>query len=88
MNIRERLQQILIVDYKIAPERATEDARLDDLGIDSLGLMELMFKVEDEYDIRLPLEQVELNTMGEVAVYVEKLVAKQSAVKLQKAHAR
>jgi acyl carrier protein len=88
MDIRDRLKQILIVDYKVAPERVTEGVRLEDLGIDSLGLMELMFKVEDEYGIRLPIEQVELNTIEDVAIYVEKLVAKQAAVNMKKAHIR
>jgi acyl carrier protein len=74
----ERLQQILADDYKLAPDRLAPSARLDELGVDSLGVMELMFKLEDEFRIRLPSERAPLSTVGEVADYIDRLVAEQS----------
>ena len=40
--------------------------------------MELLFKVEDEFHIRLPSEQADLHTVGEVTDYIDRLVAEQS----------
>ena len=48
------LQTILKTKYKIEPENVTRDATLESLGLDSLDLIELLFEVEDEFNIRVP----------------------------------
>ncbi|WP_334190452.1 acyl carrier protein [Noviherbaspirillum sp.] len=79
MTTYERLKQILVSKYQLAPEKLTPDARLEELGVDSLGVMELLFQVEDEFSIRLPSDQVELPTIGDVVDYIDRLVAEQHA---------
>ena len=71
----ERLCAILVEDHKLPPERLTLDARLESLGIDSLGTVELLWHVEDAFKIKLPSEPVELPTLGDVVRYVDELVA-------------
>jgi acyl carrier protein len=73
----ERLRAILAKDYKIAPESLTIEAPLEDLGIDSLGTVELLWTVEDEFKIKLPSEPVELPTVGDVVRYIDETVAAQ-----------
>ena len=73
----ERLRAILVNDYKLAPELLTLDAPLDALGIDSLGVAELLFNVEDEFAIKLPPEPVQLPSIGDVVNYIDGLVAAQ-----------
>jgi acyl carrier protein len=73
----ERLRAILVRDYKLAPESLTPDAPLEGLGIDSLGVAELLFNVEDEFKITLPSEPVQLPTIGDVVRYIDELVAAQ-----------
>ena len=75
----DHIRSLLVRDHDIAPERLGEDAPLEELGVDSLGLMELLWNVEDEFDIALPSDRVELHTLGEVAAYVDGLVAAQHA---------
>ena len=41
------LCKMLAAEYKIDPSRLALDAPLEDLGIDSLGMAELLFNVED-----------------------------------------
>ncbi len=77
MSTYERLHQILVAEYRLPAEKLAPAARLDELGVDSLGLMELLFKVEDEFGIRLPAEQVELPTIGDVAQYIDRLMLEQ-----------
>ena len=77
MTTYERLQAILVKDYKLAPEALTLDAPLEGLGIDSLGVAELLFNVEDAFDIKLPPDPVQLATVGDVVRYVDDLVAAQ-----------
>ena len=73
----EQLCAILVRDYQLQPEALALTAPLEDLGIDSLGLAELLFNVEDELRITLPPEAVELETVGDVVRYLDDLIAKQ-----------
>jgi acyl carrier protein len=77
MTTLERLRAILIRDYKLDASRLTPDAPLEDLGIDSLGVAELLFNVEDEFKISLPPEPVQLPTLADVVRYIDALVAAQ-----------
>lgn len=74
----ERLRAILAKNYQLAPERITLDAPLEALGIDSLGLADLLFNVEDAFHITLPVEAVELPTIGDVVAFIDGLIAAQS----------
>jgi acyl carrier protein len=74
----ERLRAILVKDYQLAPERVTLDAPLEALGIDSLGLADMLFNVEDEFHITLPPEAVELPTIADVVAFIDGLIATQS----------
>jgi acyl carrier protein len=71
----ERLRAILVKDYQLAPDSVTMESNLESLGIDSLGVAELLFSIEDEYRVTLPPEPVDLNTVGEVVHYIDALVA-------------
>lgn len=73
----ERLRAILVKDYQLAPEAVTLDSPLESLGIDSLGVAELLFNVEDEFKVTLPPEPVPLTTIGEVVHYIDALALAQ-----------
>ena len=75
----ERLRAILVRDYRLDPEALVPEAPLEGLGIDSLGVAELLFNVEDEFSIALPPEPVQLPTLGDVVRYIDQLVAEQHA---------
>jgi acyl carrier protein len=73
-----RLRQLLIKDYKLDPALLVPDAPLETLGIDSLGVAELMFNVEDEFSVTIPGDPVALKTVGDVVDYIDGLIAAQS----------
>ena len=73
----DRLCAILLKDYKLAPDQLTMDAPLEALGIDSLGVADLLFNVEDDFKISLPPEPVQLLTIGDVAQFIDRLIAAQ-----------
>ena len=61
----------------VRPDRA-----LSDLGIDSLGLVESIFAIEEAFDISVPFnandpgsDEFDISTVGSVIASVEKLVA-------------
>ncbi len=71
----DHLQDLLTSEYQLAPERLTLDARLADLGIDSLSALELLWTLESALDITLPPGPVVLGTLGEVVRFVDQEVA-------------
>ncbi|MEO6410350.1 MAG: acyl carrier protein [Burkholderiaceae bacterium] len=75
----ERLAAILVRDYKLDPLALTPASRLDALGIDSLGVAELLFNVEDEFGIALPPQPVDLPTLADVVGFIDALRAGGSA---------
>lgn len=79
MTAFERLVQILEQRYKIPRDRVRLDARLTELGVDSLGMAEMLFFLEDEFKIALPREPPALVTVGDALRCVESLVKEQQA---------
>ncbi|MCJ7799763.1 MAG: acyl carrier protein [Polaromonas sp.] len=83
-NTFEHLRAILIKDYKNDPHLLTLDAELEALGIDSLGVAELLFNVEDEFHITLSPDAVQLLTLGDVVHFIDELMAVQHGSKTEK----
>lgn len=50
----ERVRAILEKEYSIPQESITPQSTLESLGLDSLDLIELLFEVEEQFDIRVP----------------------------------
>lgn len=79
MSTLESLQELLMKDYALTREQLVPEADLGSLGIDSLGLVELIFAAEDRFGIQIPNEDVALRTLGDVAAYVDRLLAERRA---------
>ena len=79
MTTLERLSNILATHYKIDPARLTLHEPLEQLGIDSLGMAELLFFIEDEFRVQLPGDAPLLPTLADAVRYVDGLVAAQHA---------
>jgi acyl carrier protein len=77
MSTLERLSRILVQRYKVDPARLTPDQPLAELGIDSLGMVEILFFIEEEFSVHLPSEGISFGTLGEAARYIDELVASQ-----------
>ncbi|MGI0026030.1 MAG: acyl carrier protein [Nitrososphaera sp.] len=83
MTTLERLQGVMLRNFGLKPEALEPEARLEDLDIDSLGVIDLMFCVEDEFKITVSREQVELDTIQDVVTYIEHLIAEQKTAVAQ-----
>ncbi len=71
----EKIQEMLAEALNLPVEQITAESKIvDDLGADSLDVVELLSRLEDEYGIVIPDEDVEeLLTVGDVAAELEKL---------------
>jgi acyl carrier protein len=73
----QRLQRILSKEFEVATDVVTPTARLDSLGIDSLAVIEVIFRLEDEFKISFPQDPGELSTIGALVSAIDQLVAQQ-----------
>ena len=73
--IFEKIRDVLAQQFEIDPETITPDTNLiDDLGADSLDVVELIMSVEDEFGIAIPDESAaSLVTVAKIVDYIEKL---------------
>jgi acyl carrier protein len=76
MNTLETLVDILARDYCVSREQIKPEATLDTLGIDSLSVLELMFKIEDRYKVKITGDTpTDLLTVSDVVRYIDSLRA-------------
>ncbi len=79
MTTLQSVQAILKANFDLAPEVLQPEALLEDLEIDSLAVIEVMFAVEEEFGITVPSEpaalQTQMKTIGDLVAYVDKLIA-------------
>lgn len=84
MNTLETLQDILVRDYHVARAQLTPDAPLGAVGIDSLGFLELLFKIEDRFHVKITGETpTGLHTVQDVVGYIDGLIAARPAAPAQ-----
>ncbi len=69
----EKIREILCEQLDVEESAVTMDAAvIDDLGADSLDLVDLLMSMEDEFGINVPDEDVEkMKTVGDLVKYVE-----------------
>jgi acyl carrier protein len=60
----ETIADLLIKNFEVVPEQVKEDTLLEDLGLDSLGLMEFVFALEDAFNLRIPEDKLDPTQSG------------------------
>ena len=65
-DILKRLKEIASGKVPVDMARFSPEARLSDIGLDSFSLIELVFLAEEEFGIRIPVEGLTVNTVGDV----------------------
>ena len=83
---QDRIRAIIAEQAMQEPDQISDDSTPEDLGIDSLGLVEAIFAIEEEFDISIPFNANEpdksdfdISTMGTISAAVERLVAQKAA---------
>ncbi len=82
--IKDRVIPIIAGQAVLKPSDITMDQSLDDLGIDSMGMVEAIFSIEEEFDIQVPFNanepeksEFDISSVASIIAAVEKLVAEQ-----------
>lgn len=73
MTIFEKLQAIIADQLELDAEEITYDSHiLDDLGADSLDVVDLVMSIEDEFGMEVPDEALEkIRTVEDMVKYIE-----------------
>tara|TARA_B100000780_G_scaffold259012_1_gene209729 strand:+ start:153 stop:410 length:258 start_codon:yes stop_codon:yes gene_type:complete len=85
MTVKDQIFVIIAEQGLLDVTDVTLGATLDDLGIDSLGVVESIFAIEEQFDIEVPFNanapeksDFDISSVGSIIVAVEKLVAEQT----------
>jgi acyl carrier protein len=83
-TVRDRVVAILAEQAVLDPGEVAMEASLEDLGIDSLGLVETIFAIEEAFDIQVPFNanepsasEFDIGTVASMVQAVERLIAAQ-----------
>lgn len=78
MSSLQTIQRMMAEQFDLKLEDLSPDAQLDSLGLDSLSVIEFMFTLEDELNIKIANDRVEdFKTVGDVADIIDKIIATQ-----------
>jgi acyl carrier protein len=79
MSTLGTLIDILVREYNVPRDKITAEATLATLGLDSLSLLELMFKIEDHYGVKIVDDTpTDLVTVNDVVRYIDGLIARKA----------
>jgi acyl carrier protein len=86
MSVKDKVIEIIAEQAVLEPSDVTPQSTLEDLGIDSLGLVESIFAIEEAFDISVPFNANEpmqsdfdISTVASIIAGIEKLLITQKA---------
>ena len=85
MSVQDKVIEIIAEQAVLEPSDITLDSTLESLGIDSLGLVESIFAIEEAFDIQVPFNannpsesDFEISSVESIIKGINTLVAEQS----------
>ncbi len=86
MDIQAKVIEIVAEQALLDPSDVTLDSTPEDLGIDSLGLVEAIFAIEEAFDISIPFNandpaasDFDISSVAKIVAGIEALVAEKDA---------
>lgn len=66
-QVSERLKEVLVTELGLDADKINEEANFEeDLEVDSLGVVELLMALEDEFGVKIPDDEAEdIRTVGQ-----------------------
>jgi acyl carrier protein len=73
MTVSEKVKKMIVDQLGVSESEVIDEAKfIDDLGADSLDIVELIMALEDEYGLEIPDEDAEkIETVGDAIKYIE-----------------
>lgn len=79
MAVYEKVRDIVVEELSVDAAQVTPNATfMEDLGADSLDVVELVMRFEEEFDVEIPDEDAEkIQTVGQAVKYIEEKTEKE-----------
>jgi len=74
----ERLKQLFLAHYDYKVEQVTATTTLENLGLDSLDIIDFMFDIENEFNIRIPDQEFRVRTIQDMVDAVDRFISEQN----------
>ena len=76
MSVEQKVIEIVCEHLAVNKEQVTRNTNfIEDIGADSLDIVELIMELEEEFDIQIPDDQAEkIKTVGEAVDYIDQAV--------------
>ncbi len=73
MSVLDEVKEIVVEQLNANPDEVNEESRfIEDLGADSLDVVELVMALEEKFDIEIPDEEAEnIATVGDAVKFIE-----------------
>lgn len=84
-SVQDRVLRVIAIKQRLPPESVTLESTFQELGIDSLDRLNLLFDLEGEFDVQIDDEEAKkVTNMREMIAGIQHLLdAKQSAAGVQ-----
>ena len=71
--VLEKVKAILSEQFDVEEDSITAETRIsEDLGADSMDVVDLLMSLEDEFEVEVPDDEIEnIKTVGELVKYIE-----------------
>jgi acyl carrier protein len=80
MDVDKKVCEIIAQQKRIDPERVTVDSSFEELGLDSLDAVNILFELEGAFDISIPDEKArQIKNVREMIEGVKELVAEKES---------
>ncbi|MCG6883070.1 MAG: acyl carrier protein [Silicimonas sp.] len=83
-SVKDKIIEIVAEQAVLEPSDISMDQSLEDLGIDSMGLVEAIFSIEESFDIQVPFNanepeksEFDISSVAAIVAAVESLIAEQ-----------
>lgn len=73
---------MMVDQFDVKLEDISPDTQLENLGFDSLSVVEFLFSLEDELKIKLSDQRLDIKTVGDLASFVDHTIAAQKGFPL------
>ena len=79
MAVKDKIREMIVEQLGVSAEEVVPEASfIDDLGADSLDIVELVMAIEEEYSLEIPDEDAErMQTIQDAITYVEERTSKE-----------